>query len=103
MVVRDRDGFVGRVDLADVARRIIVECDGFLAHGSREAMVADCVRHTRLAAAGWRTLRFTWEQVMFRAGWVVDRVRDVVELVERARKTTKRRSAAERVADTAVA
>jgi very-short-patch-repair endonuclease len=103
VVIRDHDGFVGRVDLADTARRIVVECDGFVAHGSREAMVADCVRHTRLVAAGWRPLRFTWEQVMFRSWWVIDRVRDVIELAQRPRKTTKRPRQARKGAESAVA
>jgi len=39
------------------------------------------VRHTELTSAGWRTLRFTWEQVMFRPEWVLECVRDVIALV----------------------
>jgi very-short-patch-repair endonuclease len=70
--------FVGRVDLADLRRRVVVECDGFETHGGRGAFVRDLVRFTMLVSAGWRPLRFTWEQVMFQPEWVLARVRDVV-------------------------
>jgi hypothetical protein len=48
------------------------------AHGTLDAMTRDCVRHTCLAAAGWRTLRFTWGQVMHRPNWVLEQVRDTI-------------------------
>jgi very-short-patch-repair endonuclease len=88
--VRYRGTFVGLVDLADPALRIAIECDGFATHGERAAMVADCRRHTRLTAAGWRSLRFTWEQVMFEPDWVTTCVLDTVEQVGRTRMTTQR-------------
>ncbi len=47
------------------------------------------MRHTRLAAAGWRTLRFTWEQVMFHPDWVRDRVCETMTWAGRAGKTTQ--------------
>jgi very-short-patch-repair endonuclease len=78
--VGDRDGWIGRVDLADRSLRIVVECDGFETHGGRDAFVRDLVRFTSLVSAGWRPLRFTWEQVMFRPEWVVRRVRATVDL-----------------------
>jgi very-short-patch-repair endonuclease len=39
--------------------------------------VRDCERYDELVAAGWIVLRFTYEHVMFRAGWVVEMVRAV--------------------------
>lgn len=80
VVVRHRRQFVGRVDLAHRALRIIVECDGFETHGGRDAFVRDLVRFTTLVSAGWRPLRFTWEQVMFAPDWVLERVRDTIAL-----------------------
>jgi very-short-patch-repair endonuclease len=73
--IRKGGKWVGRVDLAHRGLRIVIECDGFDTHGGREAFVTDLVRHTELTAAGWRTLRFTWEQVMFHPEWVLEQVR----------------------------
>jgi very-short-patch-repair endonuclease len=79
--VRHKGRWLARVDLAHPLLRIVIECDGFETHGTRDAMVADSLRHTRLASAGWRTLRFTWQQVMFHPDWVVEQVRDTVSHV----------------------
>lgn len=89
--IRHRRQWVGRVDLADPARRIVIECDGFETHGDRDAFVRDLVRHTSLGAAGWRSLRFTWEQVMFRPTWVAQCVLDAIAEVERSQIAVKRR------------
>ncbi len=51
-------------DLVDEARRIIIEADSYGYHGDRIAHAKDCVRHTAFAVAGWRVLRFDWDQVM---------------------------------------
>jgi very-short-patch-repair endonuclease len=68
----------GKVELPALRARIVIECDGFETHGTLDAMTGDCVRHTLLGAAGWRTLRFTWYQVMHRPDWVLERVRDTI-------------------------
>lgn len=91
VAIRHKKRWVGRVDLADRTRRIVIECDGFAHHGDRDAFVSDLVRHTKLVAAGWRPLRFTWEQVMFRPEWVLEMVQDVIDEVERTQITVKRR------------
>ena len=57
----------------------ILECEGFETHGGRSAFVRDLVRFTSLVSAGWRPLRFTWEQVMFHPEWVARRVRATVD------------------------
>jgi very-short-patch-repair endonuclease len=88
---------VGRVDLAHRTLRIVIECDGFETHGGRDAFVRDLVRFTELVSAGWRPLRFTWEQVMFNPEWVLERVRDVLSIAEAAdgaRKKGQRRRGA---------
>lgn len=59
-----------RPDLVDLDRRIVVECDSYEWHGSRDAFRKDVRRYTLLAADGWVVLRFTWEDVMFRPDWV---------------------------------
>jgi very-short-patch-repair endonuclease len=56
--------FLGRPDLVDVDRRIVLEADSFEWHGSRRALVRDARRYNRFVAAGWLVLRFTWEDVM---------------------------------------
>jgi very-short-patch-repair endonuclease len=43
--------------------RVIVEVDGFHAHGSRLRFETDRSRDTALLAAGYRVLRFTWRQL----------------------------------------
>jgi very-short-patch-repair endonuclease len=76
VTIRHRGHWLGRVDLADRSRRIVIECDGYETHGGRRAFVSDLIRFTSLVAAGWRPLRFTWEQVMFQPEWVLEKVRD---------------------------
>jgi len=76
--IRHKGRWIGRFDLAHRLLRIVIECDGFEHHGTLDAMTRDCVRHTSLAAAGWRTLRFTWYQVMHRPDWVLEQVRDTI-------------------------
>ena len=78
--VRSGGKWIGRVDLAHRGLRIVIECDGFETHGGRAAFVRDLRRHTQLTTAGWRTLRFTWEQVMFQPEWVLACVRDAMAL-----------------------
>lgn len=43
--------------------RLVVELDGYRFHGGRERMNSDRERDQMLALAGWRTLRFTRDQV----------------------------------------
>jgi very-short-patch-repair endonuclease len=76
--IGQKENWIARVDLAHRRLRIVIECDGFEHHGTLDAMTSDCIRHTRLTAAGWRTLRFTWYQVMYRADWVLRQVRDTI-------------------------
>ena len=59
-----------RPDLVDRDRRIVIECESYEWHGSRDGFRKDVRRYTLLAADGWVVLRFTWEDVMFRPDWV---------------------------------
>jgi very-short-patch-repair endonuclease len=69
--IQDLDGeFVGRVDLADLRLRIVLEADSFEFHGLPELMDKDCRRYDELVLGGWLVLRFSWSQVMTRPEWV---------------------------------
>ena len=51
------------VDFAWPAHRVVVETDGWAAHGHRVAFERDRARDAALHAAGWTVVRFTWRQV----------------------------------------
>ncbi|QIX28019.1 DUF559 domain-containing protein [Nocardioides sp. JQ2195] len=55
-----------RVDLADAARKIVVEAESFAFHGSKEMFRVDCRRYTWLTTTGWIVWRFVWEDVMLK-------------------------------------
>jgi len=57
-------------DLVDVALGIVVEADSHEFHTGREQLVVDCWRYDELTLASWDVYRFTYEQVMWRQGWV---------------------------------
>jgi very-short-patch-repair endonuclease len=63
------------VDAAWRERRLVVELDGWGSHGTRHAFEHDRERDAALAAAGWRTVRFTHRQVMQRPDHVVEVLR----------------------------
>ena len=90
VTIRHGSRWIGRVDLADPVLKVVIECDGFESHGHRAAFRRDLTRHTRLVAAGWRPLRFLWEQVMFDPDWVVEVVRDTLAAAAGARRTVER-------------
>jgi hypothetical protein len=59
------------VDFHWRAERLVVEVDGFRYHGTRRAFERDRARDAQLAAAGWRTLRFSHVQVFEHPGAVI--------------------------------
>ncbi|WP_258369257.1 DUF559 domain-containing protein [Georgenia satyanarayanai] len=75
---------VGEVDLV-VAGKVVVECDGFSYHSGRHEYREDRRRDRALAALGYVTLRFTWEDIMNDPGVVVAAVRAVLERRQSAR------------------
>lgn len=82
-------GFMARVDLANRAKRLVVEADSFEHHhGHRLALARDCEGYDELTVRGWRVLRFAWEHVMFRPAWVAATVARACEqpLPARARR-----------------
>lgn len=61
---------IGRPDLLDRHRRLVLEADSFEFHGRRKALHADCERYNAFVLAGWTVLRFSWEHVMLQPGYV---------------------------------
>jgi very-short-patch-repair endonuclease len=51
------------VDIVWRSARLIVELDGWQAHGTRHGFESDRERDRRLAAAGYRVIRVTWTQL----------------------------------------
>ncbi len=61
---------IGRPDLVDVRRRLVIEADSFEFHGRRRALKRDCERYNAFVVAGWTVIRFSWEHVMFEPDYV---------------------------------
>ena len=61
---------IGRPDLLDKRRRLVIEADSFEFHGRRKALKSDCERYNAFVTAGWTVLRFSWEHVMFEPDYV---------------------------------
>lgn len=57
------DGVTYYLDIAWPRARVAVELDGFAHHNSWESFHNDRIRDARLAAAGWRVLRFSTENL----------------------------------------
>jgi very-short-patch-repair endonuclease len=70
----------GFVDLGDQERKVALEADSFAFHGARDALDRDCRRYDELVRSGWVVLRFSWEQVMYDAGWVASTVEETVRV-----------------------
>ncbi|HET8975822.1 MAG TPA: DUF559 domain-containing protein [Solirubrobacterales bacterium] len=68
------------VDCAWREPRVVVELDGYQAHGGRLAFERDRRRDRLLAAAGWLTLRVTWEQLRTAPETLSRELRDALAL-----------------------
>jgi Transcriptional regulator, AbiEi antitoxin/Protein of unknown function (DUF559) len=58
------------------SRRLVVEADSYAWHRSPRALNADRERDVALTLAGWRTLRFTHQQITARRDWVARAILD---------------------------
>lgn len=67
----DRDGWVGRVDVAYPDQRLLIELDSRRHHAASSDLESDRRRDNQLVAAGWRVVRITWEQLTQRPAEVV--------------------------------
>ncbi len=59
VVIKDGDRFIGRVDLAYVEARLIIEVQGYAFHSSRQAWTHDVLRRRELHVLGWRVVEVT--------------------------------------------
>jgi very-short-patch-repair endonuclease len=67
------------VDFAIPLHRVILECDGWDAHGRDQAQFErDREKDAVLAAAGWVVLRFTWLRITRQPAWVASTIRAVI-------------------------
>ncbi len=69
---------VGRVDLADLALGIVVECESFEFHSDAASLKRDVRRYTSCARRGLVVVRFTWAEVMFDPDYCRAVLEDVV-------------------------
>jgi very-short-patch-repair endonuclease len=70
--VGDGQGWAGRADYAYPEIRLLIELDSRRHHMSKLDFEADRARDNRRVAAGWRPVRFTWDQVTRHPAEVVD-------------------------------
>jgi len=68
------DGYRFEVDLLWEKQRLAIETDGEETHGTRAAFQRDRKRDQILTAAGYRTARITWRQVVDEPNAVVHRI-----------------------------
>jgi len=71
---------VGRVDLADLALGIVIECESFEFHSDAASLKRDVRRYTSCARCGLVVVRFTWTEVMFDPDYCRGALEDVVGL-----------------------
>ena len=80
--MRGRGGERGRrgyeVDFVWRAQRLIVETDGWAAHGTRTAFEHDRRRDADLLAAGWRVLRVSYGRIERKPDWVAERIAEAL-------------------------
>ena len=67
-----------QVDFLWRRHRVIVEVDGFATHRTRQAFQRDRRRDQLLTLAGWRVIRFTWDDVTKDPARVIDVLRKLM-------------------------
>jgi very-short-patch-repair endonuclease len=78
VAVSDAAGTIGVVDVLFRGRCLVIEVDGWRAHSSRAAFVADRRRQNRLEVAGYTVLRFTVDDLTQRPGEVLAQIRSAL-------------------------
>lgn len=69
---------VGHGDLVDPVLGLVIEAESHEFHSEKAAFRYDCRRYTAMTRAGWRVVRFVWEDVMARQQYVIDVLTDLV-------------------------
>jgi very-short-patch-repair endonuclease len=76
VVIRDdSDGWRCRVDMLWRRQRVVLEADGRIKYGDRQALWAEKVRQERLERLGFRVIRVMWSDVIGDAGPTTHRLR----------------------------
>jgi very-short-patch-repair endonuclease len=70
--------FIGAGDLVDVGLGIVIEAESWRYHGDRGAFDRDVRRYTAMVQAGWRVVRFLWDDVHHRPDYVAEVLADLV-------------------------
>jgi very-short-patch-repair endonuclease len=70
----------GRVDLAYLEQRLVVEADSRRWHMLAAAFLEDRERDNRAQLAGWRVLRFTWWDIEQRPDYVASMIRAALSI-----------------------
>jgi len=71
-----RSGFI--IDFAILDKRIAIECDGEKWHGSKKARKRDAFRDWFLKRAGWKTLRFSGNEIENNIEWCINTIKMVL-------------------------
>lgn len=72
------DGVRGVVDLACPELGVVIELDGRRWHATAQAQAEDRRRDRAAVAHGWITLRFGWQEIVYRPATVIDECRRVL-------------------------
>ena len=78
MAVPWRTSVDGRIDMAYPDHQLIIECDGRRWHTLAESFERDRRRDNLAQAAGWRILRFTWNDVTMRPLETIRQIRTLL-------------------------
>lgn len=79
--LRDGGSFVCRADFAYPEHRLLIELDGRSYHSNQENFQADRSKGNRSLELGWRTLRFTWDDVKNRPDFTVATVHRMLRVL----------------------
>ena len=79
VTVIDSSGRRFVVDILFPKERVIIEVDGWVVHGTREAFFADSHRQSRLMAAGYVVFRVTWDDLVNRPDELIANLRAVLK------------------------
>ena len=79
--VSDAAGWIGEVDIAFPDLKLAIEVDGRAWHASWDRFEWDRAKQNRLELAGWKVLRFTWEQITRRPAKVIADIRQMLAVL----------------------
>ena len=71
-------GSIGRADLVDRRRRVVIEADSFEFHSDAVALAGDIERYNAFLCEGHVVVRFAWKHAMFEQAYVRETVRAVI-------------------------